>query len=115
MSRSVRQRLLSSLLTACFAAAVLGWGMVPTCPSGAEGAHQHQGSHGPGHKHVPVAQSCAVHLCCVHLSAGTPTSPAAFGLGPAIGHAGFAPVPAHAGPRPDHTLPFAHAPPLPTV
>jgi hypothetical protein len=118
MPRSLRRPLLSSVLTACFAAAVMAWGMAPTCQAGVAISHQHSapGGQAPGHgHHHPASQVCAVHLCCVHLALGTPLAVAAPRLAHLSGHPGFAPVPALESPRPDHTLPFAHAPPPLTI
>ena len=110
MPRSLLRSFLSAVVTACFAAGVLAWGSAPECAGTPTGKH-HQHEHGQR----PVSQACAVHLCCVHLDPGAPTTIAALRVTLAFAHGGFAPVPALAGPRPEHALPFAHAPPPVTI
>jgi len=96
----------------------MAWGMAPICPAGVASAHQHSapGGPAPGHSHQhPASQACAAHICCIHLALGTTLAVAAPRVGPLSGRPGFAPVPALESPRPEHTLPFAHAPPPLTI
>jgi hypothetical protein len=116
MPRSLVRSLLSAVLAVCFSLAVTSWGRPPECAShtasrGHDASHDRQQDHG----HAPAGQGCAVHLCCAHLAPVARAALAADRLGQVTADAGFAAASAVVTHRPEHVLPFAHAPPRPTV
>lgn len=117
MLRPLVRSLVSAFAAACFSmGAVAGSGM-PGCA--AAGDHGHAVHHGdpartsepPGHGHT----HCVVHLCCADMAPEPPIAPGAVPLGAGSHESGFAPTAAALAGRPDHSLPFAHAPPRPTA
>jgi hypothetical protein len=116
MLRPLVRSSLSAVVAVCFALAVTSWGRPPECAShtatrGHDASHDRQ----QGHDHAPAGQGCAVHLCCAHLAPVAPAALAADRFGEAPLDAGFTAAAAVVAHRPDHVLPFAHAPPRPIV
>jgi hypothetical protein len=116
MLRPPVRSLLSAVVAVCFALAVTSWGRPPECASHTASS-SHDASHDGqrGHDHAPAGQGCAVHLCCAHLAPEAPAALAADRLGEMPADAGFAAASAVVAHRPEHVLPFAHAPPRPIV
>ena len=124
MPRPLVRSLLSAALTACFALSVVTWGSMATCASwkgmaagAGHGAHRDQASHRHSHgQHgAPGDRTCLVHLCCAHLAL-QPSAPSIAGrLAVTSSDPGFTPRPAIGVSRPEHSLPFAHAPPALSV
>jgi hypothetical protein len=113
MLRPLVRTLVSAVVSACFALSVANWGRPAVCASHAlTGSGHHQGSHPAGKHDQPASQTCAVHLCCAHLSAEPPTALAADRLSGAPTSTGLTAATAIPAARPAHALPFAHAPPL---
>jgi hypothetical protein len=117
MLRPLVRSFLSAAAAACFSiGAVVGSGM-PECA--AVHGHDHGGHHadreqsgrpaGHGHTH------CVVHLCCADMAPEPPVGLGDLTPGATSDDAGFAPTAAVLIRHPDHSLPFAHAPPRPAA
>jgi hypothetical protein len=115
MLRPLVRSLVSAFAAACFSmGAVAGSGM-PEC---AATGHGHATHHGDPGRTVPPAGGhthCVVHLCCVDMAPEPPVALGDVPPGAASQEVGFAPTAAVPAGRPDHSLPFAHAPPRPTA
>jgi hypothetical protein len=119
MLKPPARSLVSVVVAACFAFIATASGAMPGCAGQAGVADRAQhGSpaHPGGHHHVPAGrQACVIHVCCAHLNA---PAPATRGGEPVVAlHAASGFVPSAdmpATPTP-HALPFAQAPPAPTV